>query len=280
MIVRSGARFRGVATAVATAGLVALGVTAAPAAGAAPGQGGGAIHPGVMTASEGGGSCTSNFIFTSRGKTFIGQAAHCAGTGTATETGGCTSGSGPIGTTVTIIDRNGVERAGKLAYSSWITMQEVGETDEDACAFNDFALVEIADEDVADVDPAIPHYGGPKGLNTTGLAVGEKVYSYGNSPLRQGVGALSPKWGLCTGASGGGWSHEVYTATPGVPGDSGSAFLDSDGDAVGVLTTLNVLPVPVSNGVADLNRVMDYAKTHNDDFQDLELVLSDVPFKA
>ncbi|MGQ0576448.1 MAG: serine protease [Pseudonocardia sp.] len=268
------------ATAAAAVGLVALGVVAAPAAGAAPAGGSGAIHPGVVTESEGGGACTSNFVFTSGGRTFIGQAAHCAGTGTATETDGCDSGSGPLGTVVTILADDGTERVGTLAYSSWLTMQEAGETDENACAFNDFALVEIAEADVADVDPTVPFFGGPDGLDTDGVPVGEEVHSYGNSPLRQGIAALSPKSGVSAGDGGAGWTHEVYTVTPGIPGDSGSAFLDSDGDAIGTLSTLNLAPLPLSNGVSDLAMALDYARANAEGFEDLELVLGTVPFSA
>jgi hypothetical protein len=275
MSVRSGAAgLRGLATAAAAAGLVALGVVAAPAATAAEGDG--AIHPGVVTDSTGGGQCTSNFVFTADGKTYLGQAAHCAGTGNATETDGCTSGSQPVGTLVTILASDGTTRNGTLAYSSWLAMQEAGETDPDTCAYNDFALVEIAPADVADVDPTVPFFGGPVGLDTDGLPVGEEVHSYGNSPLRQGVAALSPKSGVSAGDGGGGWTHEVLTVTPGVPGDSGSAFLDSDGDAVGVLSTLNLAPLPLSNGVSDLAKAIEYAKAHG--LGDLELVPGKVPF--
>ena len=38
------------------------------------------IHPGVQTDTEGG-QCTANFIYTGGTDTYIGQAAHCAGTG-------------------------------------------------------------------------------------------------------------------------------------------------------------------------------------------------------
>jgi hypothetical protein len=276
MSVRSGARLRGLATAAAAASLVALGLAAAPAAGAAEGTG--VIHPGVVTDSAGGGQCTSNFVFTAGGKTYIGQAAHCAGTGNATETDGCTSGSGPIGSVVKLLADDGTERIGTLAYSSWLAMQAAGETDQDACAFNDFALVEIAAVDVPDVDPTIPFFGGPVGLDSDGVPAGEKVYSYGNSPLRQGISALSPKSGIAVGETGSGWSHEVLTATPGVPGDSGSAFIDSDGDAFGVLSTLNLAPLPLSNGVCDLAKAMEYAKAHG--LPDLELVPGTAPFSA
>jgi hypothetical protein len=48
---------------------------------------------------------------------------------------------------------------------------------------------------------------------------------YGNSGLRLGITQLSPKSGVSLGTSGGGWTHPAYTVTPGIPGDSGSAFL-------------------------------------------------------
>ena len=213
-------------------------VTTAPLAAAAPPAGGwapvdsAAIRPGVVTETAGGGACTCNFVFTSGDRVFLGQAAHCAGTGRATETNGCDAGSGPIGTPVTILARDGSERSGTLAYSSWLTMQETGERNENLCEFNDFALVELDADDVADVNPTLPVFGGPTGLDTDGLALGEQVFSYGNSPLRMGVSQLSPKRGTSVGDAGEGWSHEVVTATPGVPGDSGSGYLDSGGRAV------------------------------------------------
>ncbi len=229
------------------------------------------IRPGVVTETEGGGACTSNFVFTNGDRTFIGQAAHCAGTGGATETDGCDTGTGGIGTPVTIKAADGSDRTGSLAYSSWVTMQAGGETDPDLCQYNDFALVAIDPADVDDVNPSIPFFGGPTGIDTDGLAPGELVYSYGNSPLRLGIGALSPKVGVAASEAGGGRGHNVYTLSPGVPGDSGSAFTDSTGDAVGVLSTLNLLPLPVSNGVADMAAALEYANA-NGDLGNVELV--------
>jgi hypothetical protein len=277
-------RFRGVAVGIAL-GAVALGAFVAPAAFAAPEPAEWApsdtapIHPGVVTDTVGGGACTSNFVFTTGDRTFLGQAAHCAGTGEATETNGCDSGSLPLGTPVTIEATDGRDRTGTLAYSSWITMQENGETDPDICAYNDFALVEIAPEDVTDVNPSIPFFGGPTGIDTDGLATGEQVFSYGNSPLRGGISALSPKAGISAVDVGGGRSHEVYTLTPGVPGDSGSAFVDGQGDAVGILSTLNLAPLPVSNGVTDIAGALGYANA-NGDLGDIQLVLGTEPFTS
>jgi hypothetical protein len=279
-------RARGVAVAVALGGMALSGIGSVvfpPAATAAPAQSGwapadsAAIRPGVITETEGGGACTSNFVFTSGDRTFLGQAAHCAGTGDATETDGCDSGTAALGTPVTIRAADGTDRTGRLAYSSWIAMQENGESDPDVCAYNDFALIEIAAEDAADVNPSIPVFGGPTGLDTDGLTPGELVYSYGNSPLRLGIAALSPKVGINAAEAGGGRSHEIYSLTPGVPGDSGSAYLDSSGDAVGVLSTLNLAPLPASNGVIDLAHALEYAATYGD-VGDVELALGTQPF--
>src|SRR5437016_2666942 len=60
------------------------------------------VHPGVQTFTNGA-QCTANFIFyDSAGIEYIGQAAHCSGTGGNTATNGCTSGSLPTGTSVQV----------------------------------------------------------------------------------------------------------------------------------------------------------------------------------
>ena len=61
---------------------------------------------------------------------------------------------------------------------------------------------------------------------------------------------------------GNGWSHQVATVTPGIPGDSDSAFIDKQGRALGVLSTLEVAPVPASNGVGDLSKELQYLAAH------------------
>jgi hypothetical protein len=230
------------------------------------------IHPGVMTFTDGA-QCTSNFVFSDGSSVYLGQAAHCAGTGGATETDGCDSGSLPIGTEVEI---DGASRPGVLAYSSWLTMQASGERNEDACQFNDFALVRIDPADVADVNPSVPGFGGPTAVGTA--AAGETVYSYGNSSLRAGVRQLSPKQGTVVQTEGGGWSYTVYTATPGVPGDSGSGFLNGSGEAIGVLATLQILPTAGSNGVGDLGHELDYMRA-NSSFSNVRLEPSTEPFE-
>ena len=218
----------------------------------------GAIHPGVMTYTEGA-QCTANFVFRDAVSTYIGQAAHCSGMGQATDTNGCLATSRPLGTEVEI---DGASRPGTLVYNSWLAMQEVDETDEDACAYNDFALVRIDPADASKVSSAIPVLGGPNGIDRDGVAAGESVYSYGNSSLRAGISQLSPKEGISLGTAGNGWTHPVYTLTPGIPGDSGSPFVNSDGQALGVLSTLSIAPTPLSNNVSDLAKMLAYANSH------------------
>jgi hypothetical protein len=115
----------------------------------------------------------------------------------------------------------------------------------------------------------VPFFGGPTGLADSDLPAGAAVLTYGNSTLRVGVEALRPKAGTAAGPVGGGFGHEVYTVTPGIPGDSGSGFLTGAGAAVGVLSTLNLAPLPVSNTMTDLARAMRYAADQG--FADLEL---------
>src|SRR3954447_26360328 len=141
---------------VAVAGLLALAGTAsawAPASSAA-------VHPGVMTFTDGA-QCTANFIFSDGASTYIGQAAHCSGTGAATDTNGCDSASLPLGTPVEV---DGANRPGTLVYNSWITMQGNGEADEETCEFNDLALVRLDPADVGSVNPSVPGFGGPTGV--------------------------------------------------------------------------------------------------------------------
>jgi len=246
---------RGALGALATVAVGAL----APASASATHSASTPIHPGVMTFTAGA-QCTANFIFRDGSGSYIGQAAHCSGTGAATETNGCDAESLPLGTPVEV---GGASQPGTLVYNSWIAMQEVEETDGDACAYNDFALVQIAAADVGRVDPSVPGFGGPTALGGSGAQLGDTVYSYGNSSLRLGITKLSPKQGTVIQSEGNGWSRTVLTATPGVPGDSGSGFMSASGEAIGTLSTLQVLPLTGTNGVADLSHELSYARDNS-----------------
>jgi hypothetical protein len=229
------------------------------------------VHPGVQTVTAGG-QCTSNFVYTDGSNVYLGQAAHCSSTGAQTDTDGCTSGSLPLGTPVEI---DGANRPGTMVYNSWLTMQAKGETDPDTCAYNDIALVRVDPADVGSVNPSVPGFGGPTGVG--GAGEGETVYTYGNSSLRGGVTKLSPKQGIVALIEGNGWSRTVYTVTPGIPGDSGSGFMNSTGQAIGVLSTLQVAPIAGSNGVGDVGKELNYMRA-NSSFSSVQLEPGTQPF--
>jgi hypothetical protein len=235
------------------------------------------VHPGVQTRTQGA-QCTSNFVFyDAANDIYVGQAAHCSGTGAATDTNGCTAKSLPNGTAVTVA---GASKPGTMVYNSWLAMQAKGETNAGACAGNDFALVKLDPADYGKVNPSIPFWGGPNGITAT-TTTGETVVSYGNSSLRGGVTALSPKEGKSLGNAGnGGWTHTVYTASPGIPGDSGSAFMNGTGKAFGVLSVLELLPRPASNGVADLSRALDYMRANASAYSGVQLANGTQPFSG
>jgi hypothetical protein len=255
--------------------IVVAGLVWAGAASAWAPEGSASIHPGVMTFSggssflKGAGQCTANFVFTdASGGVYLGQAAHCTSTGGSTSTNGCNTGSLPLGTPIYAGDpvNGGLQdgtKIGTLAYNSWLAMQSHHETDANTCAYNDLALIKIDSSQVAHVNPTVPFWGGPNGLAASVSNTGDRVFSYGNSILRGGISVLSPKTGISLGdlEGTGSWSQDVYTVTPGIPGDSGSGFMDASGDALGVLSTVQLAPVAGSNGVGNLAKELAYANS-------------------
>ena len=67
-------------------------------------------------------------------------------------------------------------------------------------------------------------------------------------------------------------SSDVLTVTPGIPGDSGSGFLNDKGQAFGVLSTLQFAPAAGSNGVGDLAKELEYMRTHASGLAGVSLV--------
>lgn len=227
------------------------------------------ITPGVQMITQGA-QCTANYVFRDkRDRLYLGYAAHCAGLGEATQTNGCTTGSVPLGTPVRFevggsqFTAGTVVGRGRLAYSSWATMQRLKTTDPATCAFNDFALVRIRPADRPKVNPSIPSFGGPTRVRSSTPMTGETVLTYGSSSLRLGLTLLSPKRGLVTSVDPSGWVVGTYTLTPGIPGDSGSGFLDAAGQAFGVLSTLALAPLPGENGVISLRKALSFAQRHS-----------------
>ncbi|MBA3742385.1 serine protease [Sporichthya sp.] len=218
------------------------------------------VHPGVLLVTDGKG-CTANFVFTdAAGHFYLGQAAHCASRGEPDNFDGCTDPVLPLGTEVGV---RGTEVAGTLAYSSWGAMQSIGERDENICRANDFALVRLPDSAVGTLNPSVPFFGGPTALSPGTAGTGDLAFSYGNSPLRYGVEELSPKSGAILERTDEDWAFLVYFLTPVIPGDSGSGVLDEQGRALGVASSLIVLPHPGSNGVVSLAKALAYAQQHS-----------------
>jgi len=241
------------------------------------------IHPGTQMYTEGA-QCTANFVFTDkRGRVYVGYAAHCAGKGGASDTDGCQTPSYPVGTPVafreggSLLSDGDQVGAGTLAYSSWLTMHRLGTTRANLCSYNDFALVRVNRSDVAKVNPTVPGWGGPTGVDDDGLQNGETVWFYGSSSLLGGSGGLSQRTATATGEAGGGWSHQVRGSVSGVPGDSGSGYLSDGGRAVGVLSTIALFPDTGSNNISDLAHVLAFARRHSG-IPGLRLVQGTAPF--
>ena len=254
---------------------------AAPASAWAPADDA-TVRPGVQTITGGSNQCTANFVFSDGATTYIGQAAHCSSTGAANETNGCLAASMPLGTGVEIEDHRNPGSfpvRGTMVYNSWLSMQAGDEGDDNACRFNDFALVRLDNVGADAVNPTIPFWGGPTGV-TGSVPQLDDVFSYGNSSLRFGIEQLKPKRGTNVQQTGGGWHYDVYTVTPGIPGDSGSAFVDASGRAFGVLSTLAAAPLPASNGVSDVSRAIAYMHAHTAAFDAVTLQNGTEPFDA
>jgi hypothetical protein len=240
------------------------------------------IGPGVQMFTRGA-QCTANFVFTDgAGRPYVGYAAHCAGKGEATDVNGCRNGSVPLGTRVrfargaTAATAGTTVGRGRLVYSSWRTMRRRGTTGQAICTGNDFALVRVGRAHRGKVDPTVPFWGGPTGV-AGAPAAGAQVFGYGSSSLRP-TELLSPKTGASLGRASR-WVFDVYTATPGVPGDSGSGYLDADGRAVGTLSTVAIAPLAGSNGVGTLARELRYAQRRSG-IDGLRLVRGTQPFRG
>ena len=117
----------------------------------------------------------------------------------------------------------------------------------------------------------MPGFGGPTGVGSVG-GLGSTVYSYGNSELRGGITKLSPKQGVVVQNEGGGWSHNVLHPDARHPRRLGQRLhRTAPAQAIGVLSTLQLAPLPASNGVGDLAKELAYLRSHSP-FSGLELV--------
>lgn len=199
-------------------------------------------------------ACTAAFVFRNERSVFLSYAAHCAIPVQDKQRTGCEYETLPLGTPVLIHGLGGGRAHGTLAYSSWGTMRERGETDEDRCRYNDMALVEIDRADIMAIDPTMPVFGGPTGLDRTPPQRFEPIVSY--QPY---VSEPAVKQGVTLGVRGGGWTHRIDISPASNLGDSGSGLLDSGGAAFGILAT-RYMDRLATSGVTDLRLALAYAQ--------------------
>lgn len=235
--------------------------------------------------------------------TYVGMAAHCVGAANNSDSdlNGCHAsvGSLPLGTTVYFYQgvsggssigpigigngSNGTRiGVGVLRYSSWLAMKKARtNVNSGACNYNDLSLVEVKAPYLKQVNPTVPYFGGPTTI--AGLpGVGAKAYTVGNSSLR---GTERSTTGTVDDHSL--WEDILSQQDPGVPGDSGSGYMNARGQAVGVLSTcitsvgiatlLGTTNCP-QNGIGSLAQEVAFARAHG--LPNLTLVPGRVAFSA
>ena len=171
------------------------------------------VHPGVQTFTDGA-QCTANFVFSDGA-----ERVHRPGRALLRHrrqhddrrlhAGRCRSARRSRST--------GASRPGTMVYNSWLTMQPLGETNPDTCAYNDLALVRLEPGRRRQGQPVDPVLGRPDRRRHAARAAGEKVLHLRQLVAARRRHALSPKQGKSLGDDGNGWSHNVYTVTPGHP---------------------------------------------------------------
>lgn len=225
------------------------------------------IRPGMKVMIVGHGWCTANFVFTepSGDDLYLGTAGHCVDT----DVGAPVRAPSDTGF---VTGQLGLEDAGPVighvSYSSWA---ELGVTSEPCLVVlscsghpNDFALIRIDEAYEDEVHPAMIAFGGPTGLAPADEVVfGDRMLSYGNSPLRPGPGVADERAGVVTNPANP-WTIGGYFASPAIPGDSGSPVISEDGRAVGVLTTLSATG---ANGVTALEPVLAFSEQRGVDVE-------------
>ena len=113
---------------------------------------------------------------------------------------------------------------GTLAYTSWTTMRRARHPQRQRLRLQRLRARQGGTAVREAGQPQRSVLGWAPGIDGNGTAAGDRLWTYGNSSLRGGVEPLAPHTGISIGddAADGGWSHPLYTVTPGVPGDSGS----------------------------------------------------------
>lgn len=150
---------------------------------------------------------------------------------------------------------------GQVVYVSFFAMDASGETSDDVCGLNDFALVKIDSPFESTVSPRVHGWGGPIGIGKASATDGEVAYTSGGGMLRTspalqellGVppvqewtrdrqGWLAPSLTAATQANPD-WRVHAYFVGQCLPGDSGSPVLDEKGAALAVVLVIAIQAV-------------------------------------
>jgi hypothetical protein len=237
------------------------------------------LRPGIAIRN---GQCTSNFLFQENWtRFFLGTAAHCVSTIDDTLPDAMCHGSAwdDLGSQLRLNPRGdtGLDSTlASLAYNSVMAMTTRSETAQPACEDNDFALLEISNEDLPRVHPAVLYYGGPTALDNMSLVPDDDVYFFGHSGIREGnyIGVpatvyleqMSPQHIVFAQYAHDGWDFDwnnvLFYAFEGqptrtqdvgpIPGDSGGPFLGPQGTALAML----------GGGANNLRNALDYMQAH------------------
>jgi hypothetical protein len=162
-----------------------------------PGEACGGLRPGAPLSN----GCTMNFVFTDGASLYIGTAGHCTGS---------------IGQRMSA---PGVGAFGSVVYRL------------DGGIGNDFGLIRVDADKVAQVNPQLCVWGGPTGAEAVGGA-GNVLLHYGwgfvtsASPVTRARAHAASAWDADSAEW---WGF-------GSPGDSGSPLVDHDGNAYAILT--------------------------------------------
>ena len=177
------------------------------------------IRPGASL----GGYCTYNWVFydsvLDEGQpptAYIGTAAHC---------------TDEVGERVELGDSG--QEIGTVVYDS-----------DDAGSGVDFSLIQLDDERVAQTNPQMLGWGGPRGAVTTGqLAIGDRVDVHGYGMVLGDFDQTRSRYGFLVN-----WSDDEYVADmPAVNGDSGAPLLHHDtGLALGIISRYGFTALPPS----------------------------------
>lgn len=223
------------------------------------------VRPGARVWITAGGStsgCTLNFVF--RGTSydeegrpvdeglFIGTAGHCIPGHDGEQT--WTPGAAPVAADAAD------NRFGEVVYAAL-----TGPSDTNPMNL-DFSLIRIDDSREPEVKPGLCHFGGPSGVSTT-WDEGDLVHHFGQGIVYEDT--VQGRSGVVSSGDDVEASAIVFTGSA-LFGDSGSALIESDGDALAVVVA--ILPPLVFSTPID----MQIERAENELDIDFELV--EAPF--